>query len=172
MLQQTRASYSLHSTHLQYATDKLTPQYHDELRKKLHKAGVQAVFKENLVTQILKESAENIAKVQKKGIEDQLRSFIDKLHESFVVKAKKKMTEQQAKWVTMLYDKERRDRLLAKGYQLVQAAQVSSVESTAGKTFDARLARLVMTNFMGVQVRTTLSHRNRNPPLNASLVAH
>jgi len=111
------------------------------------------VFKENLVTQILKESADNIARVQKKGVEDQLKAFVTKLQVAFATKAKKKMTEQQTKWESLLTNKERAEALLTKGTQLVRSAQIANVESTEGKAFEAKLARLVLTNFMGVQVR-------------------
>lgn len=111
------------------------------------------MFKENLITQILKDSAENIARVQKKGIEDQLRAFLNHLKASFARITKKK-TEQQSKWESMLTDKNKLEALIQKGLQIVRSAQVSNIDATEGKVFDAKLAKLVITNFMGVQVRT------------------
>eukprot|EP01122_Echinamoeba_exundans_P011161 TRINITY_DN433_c0_g2_i1.p1 TRINITY_DN433_c0_g2~~TRINITY_DN433_c0_g2_i1.p1 ORF type:complete len:963 (+),score=120.21 TRINITY_DN433_c0_g2_i1:558-3446(+) len=144
-----------------YSGAKMSPSHHEELRQRFIEAGAHGVFKQSDVMTALRETGEQLAsKLQKQSsVEDQVRLFADSVRKAFLdrigsqksVKRKKSTkTSSGSKWDHFLVDDTAFRSLVEFGVRLVRDSNLST-SNPVGSSFDGRLARLSMTNFMGIR---------------------
>jgi hypothetical protein len=144
-----------------YSGAKMSPRHHEQLKQQLIEAGAHGVFKQSDVLSALRETGEQLAsKLQKQSsVEDQVRLFAESVRNTFREKSnlqkgspKRKSSKPSlsSKWDHFLLDDNSFHSLVDFGVRLVRESNVGS-DKSIGASFEGRLARISMTNFMGIR---------------------
>lgn len=149
---------------IQYSGSRMASSHHDAIKQSLLQLGANAVFKESDIVASLKESGEQLASKlgKQQSVEEQIRVFAESVRESFAERVKKqqaaapkkrvsKTVPASQKWEHFLLNDEMFAKLVEEGLKIVRDAKADSDSHVGGTAFDGRLARISMTNFMGIR---------------------
>lgn len=149
---------------VQYEDLFVSPEVHQALVDELLALGVLGVKKDVQIVDAIKNpnTTGAIQSAETKKIDDLLDEFTNHVHATFVEAQSRKRGKSALRFEGLLDNKDKLATLTAMGKALVADSRVQSVNKHEGKPFDGTLARLTITNFMGVQGELSIDFKDMN----------